>query len=279
MKISALLIVKNEAPIVAKALDSVRGFDEIVVVDTGSTDGTQDICRGYTDTIHEFEWCDDFSAARNYAISKATGDWCYSIDADHVLLSPAPLVRKAAIEADRGGHKTALVYSGHAWREVLFKRDPEVRWVGKVHEYIVPPATYRTNLRRKCGYSDNHNADPERNLRILLTMEDSPRRRFYLGREYYDLNRYDEAVGSMRRYLKEPSWLPEIVDANLILARCYWHLQMGDDARAAALEALRQNPDCKEAMVLLSKYYHEPWRSKWAALAAHATNKDVLFVR
>ena len=80
------MIVKNEASVLARCLDSVRGaVDEIVIADTGSTDETPAIARRYTDMVYPFAWCDDFSAARNFCFSKATGDYLMWLDADDVL--------------------------------------------------------------------------------------------------------------------------------------------------------------------------------------------------
>lgn len=61
-------------------------MDEIVIVDTGSSDATKEIAARYTDRIYDFEWIDDFSAARNYAFEQATGDYLLWLDADDVLL-------------------------------------------------------------------------------------------------------------------------------------------------------------------------------------------------
>ncbi|MCR5278734.1 MAG: glycosyltransferase family 2 protein [Lachnospiraceae bacterium] len=84
--ISACMIVKNEAAILRRCLDSLKDlYDELVIVDTGSTDDTKAIASEYTDKIYEFEWIDDFSAARNFATSKATCDYVYVPDADEVL--------------------------------------------------------------------------------------------------------------------------------------------------------------------------------------------------
>lgn len=66
--------------------ERARRVDEIVIVDTGSSDATKEIAARYTDRIYDFEWIDDFSAARNYAFEQATGDYLLWLDADDVLL-------------------------------------------------------------------------------------------------------------------------------------------------------------------------------------------------
>lgn len=84
--ISLCMIVKNEERLLARCLDSVADLmDEIIIVDTGSTDQTKEIAARYTDKIYDFEWVQDFSAARNFAFSKATKEYIYSADADEVL--------------------------------------------------------------------------------------------------------------------------------------------------------------------------------------------------
>ena len=84
--ISLCMIVKNEEAVLARCLDSVADLvDELIIVDTGSTDATREIAGQYTDKVYEFEWIDDFSAARNYSISKATMEYIYVADADEVL--------------------------------------------------------------------------------------------------------------------------------------------------------------------------------------------------
>lgn len=69
--VSLCMIVKNEEDILARCLDSLKGLmDEIIIVDTGSTDRTKEIAANYTDKIYDFSWCDDFAAARNFFFFK-----------------------------------------------------------------------------------------------------------------------------------------------------------------------------------------------------------------
>ncbi len=86
MTFSLCMIVKNEAGILRRCLDPIKDlFEEIIIVDTGSEDDTKKIAREYTDKVYDYEWNDDFSAARNYAFSFATCDYIYSADADEVI--------------------------------------------------------------------------------------------------------------------------------------------------------------------------------------------------
>jgi glycosyltransferase involved in cell wall biosynthesis len=84
--ISLAMIVKNEEASLAHCLGSVKPLvDEIIIVDTGSTDSTIDIAKGFGAQIHPFEWCDDFAAARNEGLKRCKGDWVFVIDADEAI--------------------------------------------------------------------------------------------------------------------------------------------------------------------------------------------------
>lgn len=86
LPISVCIITKNAEKYLDKCLCSLRKYNwEIVVTDTGSTDSTLSIAEKYTDSIYHFEWIDDFSAARNFCISKASHDWILSVDSDEYL--------------------------------------------------------------------------------------------------------------------------------------------------------------------------------------------------
>jgi len=80
------MIVKNEEATLGHCLESVRGLvDETVVVDTGSTDGTAEVAGRFGARLHQYQWCDDFSAARNEALRHITGDWVLVLDADEAI--------------------------------------------------------------------------------------------------------------------------------------------------------------------------------------------------
>ena len=75
-EISLCMIIKNEEKTIARCLDSVKDLvDEIIIVDTGSTDKSKEIVSKYTDKVYDFEWVEDFAKARNFSFSKATKDY------------------------------------------------------------------------------------------------------------------------------------------------------------------------------------------------------------
>ena len=83
---SVCMIVKNEERVLERCLNSIAELmDEIIIVDTGSTDKTKQIAGKFTDKIYDFTWTGDFSKARNFAFEKASCDYIYSADADEIL--------------------------------------------------------------------------------------------------------------------------------------------------------------------------------------------------
>lgn len=158
--ISLCMIVKNEEPVLARCLDSVASMmDEIIIVDTGSTDRTKEIAAQYTSRIYDFTWCDDFSAARNYAFSLATMDYIYCPDADEYLdlenqrrflrLKGALLPE---IEIVQMNYITPPDFNTvqnckKEPRPKLFKRLRTFSWVDPVHETIrTDPVIYDSDI-------------------------------------------------------------------------------------------------------------------------------------
>ena len=158
--ISLCMIVKNEESILERCLDSVADLvDEIIIVDTGSEDGTKAVAAKYTDRIYDFEWADDFSAARNFAFSKASMEYIYSADADEVI-SPENRERFQAmketllpeIEIVQMKYGNQLQYQtvynfDEEYRPKLFKRKRGFVWEAPIHETVrLEPVVYDSDI-------------------------------------------------------------------------------------------------------------------------------------
>jgi len=131
--ISACLIVRDESSVLERCLVSLKGVaDEIIVVDTGSADNTKEIAAKYTDKIYDFVWCDDFSAARNFANSKATGDWILTIDADEYIPEENRPLYKQAVKA-------------------VHPPPPRLRRTGGTDYLMIMPRVYMIACSREAG--------------------------------------------------------------------------------------------------------------------------------
>jgi glycosyltransferase involved in cell wall biosynthesis len=160
--ISAALIVRNEERFIARCLASIKDVvDEMVVVDTGSTDRTPAIAAELGAQVSEFPWCDDFAAARNVAIDRSAGKWILYIDADEAV-RPVPDARRR-LEAMLNGRRTVGAYvqlqskSGYTpyWEIRIFRNAPGVRFEGIIHETIWPALrAYQVMRLGKFDYSD-----------------------------------------------------------------------------------------------------------------------------
>ena len=158
--ISLCMIVKNEEEVLERCLNSLKELmDEIIIVDTGSTDSTKEIAARYTDKIYDFSWCDDFAAARNFSFSKATQEYIYAPDADEVLDDTNRrrfMMLKAAllpeIEIVQMKYITPSKFntvqnSSSEYRPKLFKRLRTFTWINPVHETVrLEPVVYDSDI-------------------------------------------------------------------------------------------------------------------------------------
>lgn len=146
--LSACLIVKNEEKHLDRCLSSLKGLvDEIVVVDTGSTDRTIEIAEKHGAKIGHFKWCDDFAAARNESLKLATGHWALWIDADEELDKEGfNAIREGLIRPQFGGYFVKIVNymdeKGDANQYVhspvrIFRRIPGIEFTGRIHEQVL----------------------------------------------------------------------------------------------------------------------------------------------
>lgn len=148
-RLSLCMIARDEEKFIADCIESVRDIvDEVVVVDTGSRDNTPDIVRSCGGSVHQFEWIEDYSAARNEALSHAAGDWVLVLDADERL---DPSSKEAVLSAISSGKADAYELTFHNYCRAgsttpdivhkvcrLFRNRPEYRFEGRVHENVVP---------------------------------------------------------------------------------------------------------------------------------------------
>jgi glycosyltransferase involved in cell wall biosynthesis len=211
LKLSIALIVKNEARCLARCLRSVQAIaDEILVVDTGSTDGTPSVARQFNAKVSDFPWVNDFSAARNFALDLTTGDWILVLDADEYASESlaAEIVEFARVGQAIGRLRVVSDFRrdnqtlrSQSFVSRLFPRGP--RFEGRIHEQLVSPLP-RLNLQAELfhdGYLEAGKSD--RNITLLLReLEKTPTNSyllFQLALEYTSLEKTGEACACLEK--------------------------------------------------------------------------------
>lgn len=276
MRVALTMIVRDEAHNLPACLGPVRDlFDDIVVVDTGSTDGTPRVAEELGARVVSFPWVDDFSAARNVALEHARGDYAFWIDADDrvdegnraklanlfagLRDEHAAYVVKCRCVPDRPGGSPTVV--DHVR---LFRLRADVRWSYRVHEQILP-ALRRTGADVRwseatvdhIGYVDPalRRRKLDRDLR-LLEMEhagnpDEPFVLFNLGSVAHELGRYDDAVKYLQRSLARSHPRDSIVrKLYSLIAGCQRELRQPVDAMATVRDGRSHYPDDAELLFL-----------------------------
>ena len=240
--ISLCMIVKNEEDVLARCLDSIKdAVDEIIIVDTGSTDRTKEIAYSYTDKVYDFEWIQDFAAARNEAFSKATCDYQMWLDADDVFPEESLkklLDLKSALDSavDIVTMKYFTHFDEHgtpihiSTRERLMKRKNGYVWQDPIHEFIP--------LIGNVVYSDievhhkktKHEGVSTRNLDIYKNHEKSgkpftPRQLYYYARELKDHGIWINAAYYFEKFLEsKKGWVEDNIASCYNLSICYHSL-------------------------------------------------------
>lgn len=176
-RLSLTMIVKDEEKQLARCLNSVKEIvDEIIIVDTGSKDRTKEIAYTFGAKVYDFLWINDFSAARNYAIEKSTGDWNLILDADEYITNDCKDTIKGFIKNNQAIGKIAIINSFMRDGELQYNRTYISRlapkstfFKGRIHEQLSSDLA-RINLDVEVfhdGYMETGKA--ERNLALLLT--------------------------------------------------------------------------------------------------------------
>lgn len=220
MKLSACMITKNEEKNIAKCINSYKTIvSEIIVVDTGSTDKTIEIAKELGAKVFSFEWVNDFAKAKNYAISKAKGDWIIFLDADEYFDVESAskiqgfLKNLKNTELNAIGCKIINIdqnknnkVQGSFLNVRIFKNDKNIRYVGNIHEHLhngkgqINIAAYYNDINiYHTGYSTDINVGKaQRNLDILLSNMDQTDHKeefyHYLSDCYFTIGDYEKAI-------------------------------------------------------------------------------------
>lgn len=262
------MIVKDEEQTLARCLSCVKSFaDEIVIVDTGSSDKTVEIAQGFTDKIYYFEWVDDFAAARNFSFEKATCPLVMWLDADDIVTEEnsekiiklkeemgdvdVAYLKYVAFDGDRA----ALSY----YRERIFKRSKNFKWCGAVHEVIVPSGNVLYSNAEIHHKKVKENA-PLRNLiiyqkQIARGISLDERQKFYYGRELFFNKMYLQCTAVLEDFLLGNGWVENKIEACRQLFFSYAYL--GDKRRALAslFRALSYTSPRPQDLCALGEYF------------------------
>ncbi len=292
--ISLCMIVKNEEAQLARCLSSVAGVvDEMVVVDTGSTDATIAIAESFGARIYHHAWDGSFSSARNVSLSYATGEWVLVLDADEALAAGVPLRELLAAAAeDREAFILPLVnFVGERANEEavtapsvrLFRNRPEYRYTRALHEQIMlaiqatrpeSVAGYLDAPIEHFGYLNNVVAGKDKIQRNLALAQEEVKRYpddafswYNLGQEHFRLAEWDDAVRAYQRgfpYLQSlmAGFAPALVKH---LTVCLLNLNRSDEALAVTKDAQEAYEQFTDLWILQGVAYMQ--KNDYAAAA------------
>lgn len=233
MRVSACLIAKNEAENILRCLESLRGItNEVIVVDTGSNDNTEELALNYGAKVYHFQWDNDFSNARNFALDKTKSDWIIFIDADEYFeVNTRKILGKALKQVNKNKEFDAILckmintegFNGKKISENptlrIFRGNCGIRYKGAVHEQpykgnnplrIIsltefPLIIYHT------GYSSTLLLEKtKRNLKILENEVENNnitnQTYYYISSMHSNLRNFDEAINYARLALSEKTF-------------------------------------------------------------------------
>lgn len=271
------MIVKNEEKTLSRCLESAKFFiNEIVIVDTGSTDKTVEVAESYDAKILHKAWTGNFAEARNFCIKHATGEWILQLDADEELVSASTseLIKIVNNKSTDGVYciiqstESDASYSSQFYNLRLFRNKPGIYYEGMVHETpIISGKTVFSKIHithRTCTTNNNTTAEKLERYKISLTkqLENNPddlRTHYYLAKTYYDQHLYDMTIAEGKEALRLLSNGAPLTEAGIktftLLACALW--QKGDflEAEKMCLQALKIKPDYADAPFLLSTLY------------------------
>lgn len=295
------MIVRNEEENLGRCLQSVRdAVDEIIIVDTGSVDKTKEIARAFTAHVHDFEWCDDFSAARNAAFSYATKPFMMWMDADDMMENDAR-EKLCALKMRLDEHVDAVMMPYHCGigadgkPSLVFERERIVRrgagffFSGAVHEAIALRGQVLHEPIPICHMGRHAQQSGRRNLaiyekRMAEGQAMTPRDQYYYARELMACGETVRAEQAFALFLQMNGWTPNVIDAHMQRGECLRRLKRPEEAKSEFLAALSFGVPPAEALCALGDCMLEEGKTEaaafWyrAALALEVPNAGMGFV-
>ncbi|MBP3963863.1 glycosyltransferase family 2 protein [Paenibacillus lignilyticus] len=271
--ISLCMIVRDEEYALERCLLSIHDLvDEINIIDTGSVDRTKEIARKFTENIYDFEWIDDFAAARNFAFQHATKDYILWLDADDTIEEEDRLrfkllkqVLTAAIDRvtmpynlgfDNAGKVTSSLR-----RNRLVRRACGFQWIGPVHEYLnawgpALDSDVCVTHKKEKTYTD-------RNLKIYQKRQEageefSIRDLYYYANELRDHRLDEQAVVYYDKMLNSgQGWIEDNIQACLKMSECYGRLANKDMQFSSLTRALLYERPRPDVSCAIGAYFFE----------------------
>ncbi len=294
------MIVKNESQVIRRCLESVLPLiDTWVIVDTGSTDGTQDIIKSYMKDIpgqlHERPWV-DFAHNRNEALQFAKGkaDYILFIDADDVLAYTPGFTKPKVLDKD--SYNLNIAYSGTTYsRTQMVKSSLDWKWIGVVHE-VVMSSQAKTSADLNgvtmliIGGGDR-SQDVTKFLRdavllekALATEPNHTRNAFYLAQSYRDAGMPEIALKKYKHRVELGGWPEEVFFSKYQIGLLQEELNGSEETVVKAYsEAYQYRPSRIEPLYRLCTYYRRKENFLMGYLVAQLglqtkSSSDVLFV-
>lgn len=295
MRISACYIVKNEEKNIGISIASLQGiYDELIVVDTGSTDNTVAIASEYGAEIYSVKWQNDFAKARNYALSKATGDWIIFLDADEYydcFVSIRQYLHDLGKEYPDKEAVLIPLYDAYQPQNPplhvvrIFRNRPDMRYRGTIHEqlfkergkmqYVIADKMVFMHT----GYHPrNMEKKSKRNLQLLLAEVERNGERddyyYYIAECYFGLQEYEKALTNIRKAIASPvrHYREEANYYHILLESMRQCKYPGEEMAIAAEKAIRKFPDMPEFYgeqgIILSSIgrYDEAYKMLWKCI-------------
>ena len=245
--------------------------DEIIIVDTGSTDKTKEIACKFTNKLYNFEWIDDFAAARNYSFSKSTKEFVMWLDADDIILSDDikkfielknnldsnidTVMMKYNVQFDEDDNPICSYY-----RARLLKRKNNPLWSGPVHEVVTPYGNILYSEIAIC-HKKLHPGSIDRNVKIYdKFIKDgnklSPRQEFYYARELSYNKRYKESIGMFNKFLNsKDGWVEDNIRACIDLANLYESIGSKDKILSTLFRSFEFDEPRAEVCCSIGNYF------------------------